>query len=415
VVQTPLLHLIVVLLGVFSSVAVSTSTAFSRQAGARNFALGRLLARSARTQSVQHSIVQDRPLEQTMEAICQLIEHEIVGAKVTMMRCNEDRPTLTLVASTGGISEEFREKLIDLPILEGVGACGTAAARGDLVISSDIRNDAKWTQYLKLTDSMGFRACWSFPALARSGKVLGTLAIYLNQPAEPNAAELTLAHEACTLLSLALEVEAERNALKLSEQRYNSLFNEHPDAVYLLDREGHVISLNSKARRAFNGELIGVGTHYSVFVPAKHLPGAQDYFTAALKGDHQHYEIYSTTGVGRGYYTDVTHLPMLVNGEVCGVFGIVKDITARKLAEEQLHVLRRSVDASINGIMIVDARKPDLPIEFLNSTFEDITGYSIAESLGRNSRFLQGPGTDRAAVARIKAALERKKEYQETL
>ena len=64
-----------------------------------------------------------------------------------------------------------------------------------------------------------------------------------------------------------------------------------------------------------------------------------------------------------------------------------------------------ALDVSAEGISIADARRPDQPLIYANQGFERITGYSTADVMGRNCRFLQGPGTDPAAAAEIRAAL----------
>jgi len=61
-------------------------------------------------------------------------------------------------------------------------------------------------------------------------------------------------------------------------------------------------------------------------------------------------------------------------------------------------------------IVITDARQPDNPIVLANKAFLDLTGYTSDEVLGRNCRFLQGEGTSPAAVAEIRAAIERERE-----
>ncbi|MHC2003395.1 HWE histidine kinase domain-containing protein [Methylobacterium sp. CM6241] len=58
-------------------------------------------------------------------------------------------------------------------------------------------------------------------------------------------------------------------------------------------------------------------------------------------------------------------------------------------------------------MVIADPNLPDIPIVFVNAAFERATGYSRDEILGRNCRFLQGPKTDPAAVARIRDAIDR--------
>jgi sigma-B regulation protein RsbU (phosphoserine phosphatase) len=72
---------------------------------------------------------------------------------------------------------------------------------------------------------------------------------------------------------------------------------------------------------------------------------------------------------------------------------------------EWLALKDRALDVAAEGITIADARLPDQPLIFANEGFERMTGYPIAEVIGRNCRFLQGPGTDAAAVAEIRAAV----------
>ena len=55
-----------------------------------------------------------------------------------------------------------------------------------------------------------------------------------------------------------------------------------------------------------------------------------------------------------------------------------------------LRLHQRSVEASANAMVITSACGPDYPIAYVNPAFERITGYSAAEALGRNCKFLQG-------------------------
>eukprot|EP00241_Pyramimonas_parkeae_P003309 CAMPEP_0114253224 /NCGR_PEP_ID=MMETSP0058-20121206/16271_1 /TAXON_ID=36894 /ORGANISM="Pyramimonas parkeae, CCMP726" /LENGTH=771 /DNA_ID=CAMNT_0001367241 /DNA_START=638 /DNA_END=2953 /DNA_ORIENTATION=+ len=57
------------------------------------------------------------------------------------------------------------------------------------------------------------------------------------------------------------------------------------------------------------------------------------------------------------------------------------------------------------NFVISDPSLPDCPIVFASESFLDLTEYSREEILGRNCRFLQGPGTDPRAVAEIREAI----------
>ncbi|KAK3273786.1 Phototropin-2 [Cymbomonas tetramitiformis] len=58
------------------------------------------------------------------------------------------------------------------------------------------------------------------------------------------------------------------------------------------------------------------------------------------------------------------------------------------------------------NFVISDPSLPDCPIIFASDAFLELTEYSREEILGRNCRFLQGPGTDKRAVMEIRSAIE---------
>ncbi len=107
----------------------------------------------------------------------------------------------------------------------------------------------------------------------------------------------------------------------------------------------------------------------------------------------------------------------LVKGEINakGLARILRQAVERKrgeLAMRQNTLLAAAVDNVTVGVIIVDARLYDWPIVFANPVFSVITGYPREEVVGRNCRFLQGPGTEPATVARIRAALGRREPFR---
>jgi two-component system, cell cycle sensor histidine kinase and response regulator CckA len=86
----------------------------------------------------------------------------------------------------------------------------------------------------------------------------------------------------------------------------------------------------------------------------------------------------------------------------------------RKIATENLK-LARAVASVSDGVIVTDPNQPDNPIIYANPAFSRITGYLPAEIIGRNCRFLQGPGTDKKVIAKIKRAVAKRREIQATL
>lgn len=51
-------------------------------------------------------------------------------------------------------------------------------------------------------------------------------------------------------------------------------------------------------------------------------------------------------------------------------------------------------------MMVTDATLPGNPIVFANNAFVELSGYSMEELIGQDPHFLNGPGTDPAAIRR---------------
>jgi PAS domain S-box-containing protein len=96
-------------------------------------------------------------------------------------------------------------------------------------------------------------------------------------------------------------------------------------------------------------------------------------------------------------------------GRIVRVQGAVQDITPLKRAEAgPLPLLEKAV-ACLRDLVVVTEAGPIEPpgprIVFVNRAFEERTGWSAAEAIGQTLRLLQGPGTDRAALDRIRSAM----------
>jgi PAS domain S-box-containing protein len=61
-----------------------------------------------------------------------------------------------------------------------------------------------------------------------------------------------------------------------------------------------------------------------------------------------------------------------------------------------------AVERTRMPMVVSDPRQPDNPIVLANQAFLDLCGYTKEEVLGRNCRFLQGPDTSPASVAKLR-------------
>ena len=75
----------------------------------------------------------------------------------------------------------------------------------------------------------------------------------------------------------------------------------------------------------------------------------------------------------------------------------------------------RALDVALEGFTIADARLPARPLIYVNHGFEILTGYTAAEVLGRNCRFLQGEDRDQDEIDKIREALRDRQHVTVTL
>ncbi|TNC13509.1 PAS domain-containing protein [Methylobacterium terricola] len=80
-------------------------------------------------------------------------------------------------------------------------------------------------------------------------------------------------------------------------------------------------------------------------------------------------------------------------------------MTARAADAPQAASFLAAFQASEAPMVMTDPHRADNPIVFANPAFCRLTGYAPDEVVGRNCRFLQGPDTDPAAVARVREAV----------
>jgi len=217
-------------------------------------------------------------------------------------------------------------------------------------------------------------------------------------------------------LGLAHQRHQDRRSLWESEQRYRSLFAYNPDGVFSVDPRGIIATANTTFA-TITGLPVErvVGMHFSKLSSPGESERIQQSIDEALKGNAQRHEVTILDRAGETRMLYVTLLPILVEGVAQGVFGIAKDVTEQHRNETRLRVLERSVQASINGIVITDASQDHLPISYVNEAFLALTGYREEELLGSNCRLLQGEKTDPEAVAWLRRCVAERRDCHVTL
>jgi len=98
------------------------------------------------------------------------------------------------------------------------------------------------------------------------------------------------------------------------------------------------------------------------------------------------------------------------NGKSIRMIGAMQDITLQKKEEVQLKLFE-SVVKKINDAVLITKAEPfdgtGPEIVFVNDAFTKATGYTLADVAGKTPRILQGPGSSRTELDKIKTALKK--------
>ena len=149
-------------------------------------------------------IARDGPLGEILENLVSVVEAQFAGLLCSVLLLDEDGQRARHGAAPS-LPESYAKVIDGIPIGPKAGSCGTAMYRREPVVVTDILQDPLWETYRGVAEAYGFRACWSTPILAHSGKALGSFAMYYREPRSPTPAETRALEMATHLAGIAIE------------------------------------------------------------------------------------------------------------------------------------------------------------------------------------------------------------------
>lgn len=170
-----------------------------------------------------------------------------------------------------------------------------------------------------------------------------------------------------------------------SEERYRLLFESSIDAFLLTSPDGSILAANPAACRMFGW----TETEIKQRGRAGMIDTSDLRLSAALEERDRNGNFSGELTLVR---RDGTRFP----GEIStAIFTdkdgnrrtsmVIRDITARVEAENELHLQSAALEAAANGIVITDR---DGTIQWANPAFSKLTGFTLEEALGKNPRDL---------------------------
>ena len=182
-------------------------------------------------------------------------------------------------------------------------------------------------------------------------------------------------------------------ALRRSETKFHTLFDSTRDAVMLLDTKGF-FDCNPAALTMFGcASREEFCSKHPADVSPLMQPDGTDSLTranqgiaTALKKGTDHFEwMHKRVDTDETFPAEVLLSAMELDGKPV-LQAVVRDITERRRTEDKVRQLSRAVEQSPASIVITN---PAGDMEYVNPKFIEVTGYTLAEVLGKNPRVLK--------------------------
>ncbi len=195
-------------------------------------------------------------------------------------------------------------------------------------------------------------------------------------------------------------------ALSESDQRFRSLFDYSPDAVYCFDTDGRFMTANTRTMSltGYSMPELRMMTFDRLIAPHDR-ERTREHFRKAWRGEPQTYEIECRKKDGAPFHVQVTNIPMIVNGRAYGVYGIARDITRLKGAMDALRdseeKYRQLFNMESDAIFLID-NETGVILE-VNDSASTLYGYSREELLKmRHTELSAEPARTREATLKHK-------------
>lgn len=228
--------------------------------------------------------------------------------------------------------------------------------------------------------------------LLKSEPVIGFLVIILS---------VILARQ---VVSASRRLEREIEQRKKAENERNRFFALSPDLFCIADLDGRFMVLNPAWEHDLGYSLSELQDHaITTFVHLEDRAALKTELDRLKQGLHT--VQFENRFLGKDGSVNWLLWKATASPEDRILYATARNINERKAYEEELALRNRSINSATNGIVIADARQPDMPTVYCNAAFEKITGYAPEEVLGKNCRFLYGTDRDQPGLDVIREAI----------
>jgi GAF domain-containing protein len=276
-------------------------------------------------------------LTDVLGCLVRLVEEQFDDMRCSVLLLDDDG-THVRHGAASSLPDDYVRAIDGSAIGPRSGSCGTAMFLGTRVIVTDILTDPLWEDYRDLARQHGLRACWSTPIFSPQRKVLGSFAMYYNEPRTPNDAELRLIESAADLARIAIEQQRADQAQRHSEAPNRAIQRAIPDWMFLTTVDGVFLDYHARdASRLHAPPSAFLGKNVTDVLPPPLGPTLAQAFVRVAASDEPEKVEYTLGSEGSEFYE-----ACIVRCDGDKILSIVSNISDRKRAELEASAQRRA-------------------------------------------------------------------------
>src|SRR6266404_2948594 len=347
-------------------------------------------------------ITASAPLADILTRIVLLMEAQADGLRCSILVLSNDGKHMRHGAAPS-LPEAYVEAVDGLLIGPRVGSCGTAMYLKRPVVVTDVLTDPLWVDYRDVAKSCGLRACWSTPIISSHGDVLGSFAMYREEPRGPNAEETRLTEAAAQIASIAIERQQDHIRLREREARISLAAESANLAFWVLYPEQNTAWMSEKGRAMYGFTLQEPLTRESLV--SRIHPDERVAVQAAFEqagASQQTFEIEHriVPPYGKTRWV-IVHGRFLwdEHGNVLEIIGVTIDVSAQKQSDLQLQAQREEL-AHLSRIALIGEMTASIGHE-LNQPLA-----AIANNAAAARRFFDRGKIDRPMLRQLLGDIE---------
>ena len=180
--------------------------------------------------TVLELVARNSALTDILERLALVIERIAEPAQCSILLLDDDTKQLRAAAAPS-LPPEIARAIEASPIGPGAGICGTAIHTRQPVVARDVATDPRWKEWWDVAVQYGLRACWSMPIMQVDGTPLGTIALHLREPADPDPSDWRLLESMSRLARIAVEQNRRAQALVEANERLRRIADNLPGVV----------------------------------------------------------------------------------------------------------------------------------------------------------------------------------------